>query len=178
MIIKSPFARFARSNSGMAAAEFAMVAPILLTMFLGSYGLMDGIGASRKVTVTTRAIADLTSQFTSVSDSDLDSVLAASRQIMSPYPVGQGKYRVSLITVDAGSNAKVAWSRSLNGEPLVTGATFNLPANLKKAGMSLLIADVDYGYLSPSGFMGTISLKDKIYMLPRGSGTITKKAAT
>ncbi|NDU79348.1 pilus assembly protein, partial [Actinomadura sp. DSM 109109] len=64
--------RLFRDERGIALVEFALSVPLLLLMFIGSYQLTDAISAYRKVTTATRAIADLSSQYTTVSNSDLD----------------------------------------------------------------------------------------------------------
>ena len=78
-------ARLARDTRAVTATEFAIVLPFLVAMYLGGYQLSDAISAYRKVTTATRTVADLTSQFPSVSDAELDTVLAASQQVMTPY---------------------------------------------------------------------------------------------
>ncbi|MBA3898530.1 MAG: pilus assembly protein, partial [Sphingomonadaceae bacterium] len=163
-------------TSGTALIEFAFVAPVLMALYLGGFELMDAASRWRKVTVATRAIADLTSQYTSVSNSDLDTVLAASQQIMLPYPTTTAGFRVSLVTVDAGGQATVTWSRARNATALTPGTPYNIPTNLKQPGISLVVSDVSYLYTPVAmGTLGNIPLGDQIFMMPRGSATITLK---
>ena len=78
---------FLSDRRGVAASEFAMSLPFLVLLYIGGYQLSDAISAYRKVAVATRTVADLTSQYTSVSYDDLDEILNASAQVLSPYKI-------------------------------------------------------------------------------------------
>src|SRR3546814_4120511 len=54
--------RLARETRALGAVEFAMTAPFLILLYVGGFQLMDAISAYRKVTVTTRSLADLRSE--------------------------------------------------------------------------------------------------------------------
>ncbi|MBY0304714.1 MAG: hypothetical protein K2W86_06140 [Sphingomonas sp.] len=51
---------------GLALVEFALTAPFLILLYLGTYQVNDAVGCNRKVTITARSVADLTSQFATV----------------------------------------------------------------------------------------------------------------
>ena len=60
--------RLFRESRAVAAVEFAFALPILLLLYVAGYQISDAISSYRKVTVATRTIADLATQFTSVTD--------------------------------------------------------------------------------------------------------------
>ncbi|MGN6620954.1 MAG: TadE/TadG family type IV pilus assembly protein [Sphingomonas sp.] len=60
--IRALAARLIRSKRALGAVEFALTAPFLILIYVGSYQLMDAISAYRKVTVTARSLADLATQ--------------------------------------------------------------------------------------------------------------------
>src|SRR5438045_1745239 len=97
--------RLLSDRRGVAAAEFAMSLPFLVLLYLGGYQLSDAISAYRKVAVATRTVADLTSQYTSVSDDEVNTILNASTQVLYPYKVSAAKVTVSQIKMDASGNA-------------------------------------------------------------------------
>ena len=72
-------------RSGTSAVEFAIALPVLILLFTGGFQLSDAVAAYRKVTTTARAMADLTSQYSTVNDTTLDRILNASQQVMAPY---------------------------------------------------------------------------------------------
>src|SRR3546814_13922454 len=60
--------RLARETRALGAVEFAMTAPFLILLYVGGFQLMDAISAYRKVTDTTRSLADLTSRQETMTD--------------------------------------------------------------------------------------------------------------
>lgn len=175
--VRSSLDRLGRSDKGLALIEFAYVAPILLTLFVGSFQISDAVFANRKVTTTARAIADLTSQYTVVDNQTLDSILNASRQIMHPYPLGDTEARVSQITIDGSGNATVNWSRALNTTPLATGSTSAIPAKYRQKNTTVILSQVTYHHVPSfaSKLIGPITLKDQTVMFPRKITAIQKK---
>lgn len=163
---------------GVAMVEFALIAPVLLILLVAAYQLSAMIFVQRKVTVTARTIADLTAQSQVVLPSDLDTILNASQQVMSPFAVNQGTYVVSQIGVDTNGNATVTWSRGLNTPALAKGAAYALPATIKQNDTSLIVADATYRYTPSFGaaLISGLTLRDRSIMWPRKSGSIACSA--
>src|SRR5664279_2363570 len=90
----------ARDNSGIAATEFAVIVPIMLVMFFGTVELSSGVAVDRKVTLMARTLSDLTSQSTSVADSDLTNFFSGSSAIMYPYDKTPTQTTISELYVD------------------------------------------------------------------------------
>ena len=168
-------ARLSRDERGVALIEFAISVPVLLFLFIGSYQLTDAISAYRKVTRATRTIADLTSQYTSVRNSDVDGILAASQQIMAPYSYTNANLVIIQVVVDASGTSKVCWSRGLNATPPAAGTAFNIPSGMKVNGTYLLVAQTTYTYtpVAASPLIGTIPMKDQIILSPRLSAAVS-----
>ncbi|MGJ3648771.1 TadE/TadG family type IV pilus assembly protein [Sphingomonas sp. GlSt437] len=167
--------RLFRDERGIALVEFALSVPLLLLMFIGSYQLTDAISAYRKVTTATRAIADLSSQYTTVSNSDLDNILAASQQIMAPYKYANANLVIVQVTIDGSGNSTVCWSRGLNATPPTKGTAFTIPSAMKVNGTYLLVAQTTYTYtpVAATSLIGTIPMKDQIILSPRLSAAVT-----
>lgn len=171
-------ARLSSDQRGVSLVEFALCLPFLITLYFGSYQLCDAISAYRKVTTATRAIADLTSQYSEVTDGDLDGVLSASQQIMAPYKLANARLTITQVKIDPSSGAAtVDWSRGLNTSGLTAGDAFTVPASIKTKGSYLLVGSIDYSYVpvAVSGLLGTIAMKDQIILSPRAVASITKK---
>ena len=166
--------RFQQATDGAALVEFAIILPVMISLYLGGYQLCDAISAQRKVTTATRAITDLTTQYSSVSNTDLDTVLNAASQIMAPYKTSNARLVVSSVVIDNNGAAKIAWSRGRNATPLTVGSSFTVPAPIKQNGTSLIVANVSYSYvpIAASNLIGRIEMRDQIMMAPRGSSSI------
>jgi Flp pilus assembly protein TadG len=163
--------RLLSDRRGVAASEFAMSLPFLVLLYIGGYQLSDAISAYRKVAVATRTVADLTSQYTSVSYDDLDEILNASAQVLNPYKISAAKITVSQIAISSGGVATVSWSRGKNISPLTPGTPFTLPASVRTPNTYIIVASINYTYtpVAASGMIGTIPFQDQIIMGPRSS---------
>lgn len=166
------FRRAAGFNSdrrGIAATEFALILPIMLVLFVGVTEVGQAISISRKVTITVRTVTDLVTQYSALSTSDMSNLLAASAQVMAPYPSSKVSVTVSEVSTDSNGNATITWSSALNGTPYATGAKVTLPSGLAQPNISLIWGQVQYNYAPVLGdnIIGPIALSDQIYMNPR-----------
>lgn len=169
--------RAVRNDSrGMALVEFAVVLPVLLTLYMGGFQLGDGIACNRKVTIATRAIADLIAQNQSgtTTKAELDSNLSAATQVLTPYAASNALIRVTEVATDINLNTTVQWSRAANGAAYAKGAAVTIPTAMKLPGTYFLFAEVSYAYTPAAnfGFINAMTLKDSLYMLPRNSNKI------
>ena len=79
-------ARLVRDQRGVAAVEFAVVVPMMLVMFFGTVEFSNGVAADRKVSMTAQTLADLTSRYTSVTNTDITNFAAFMRLTAPPTP--------------------------------------------------------------------------------------------
>src|SRR3954468_10072088 len=82
----------------VAATEFAIVLPFMLTLYLGGVELGNGLAIGVKVSATSHSVADMVSQNTQITASQMLGILQASSAIMAPYPVKDAQGN-SLMTV-------------------------------------------------------------------------------
>ncbi len=175
MAARSRLRGLAGDERGMALIEFAICLPFMALVYLGGYQLMDGLSCDRKVTTTARAVADLTSQYATLSTANADSILDASSKILAPYNVANALVRVTQIYTDANGVTTVKWSRAKNGSALIKGATFTPPAAIVVNDNYLIYAEVSYIYtpIARYGLTAPITLGDTVYMSPRVSTSVT-----
>ena len=174
--IEGRLRRLAGDERGVSAVEFALILPLMLTLYLGSVEISQGIGADRKVTLTARTVADLVSQVASINNADMTNALKASSAVMAPFPVSNLRVTVTSIKIDAAGKATVDWSDAFNGTARAKGSTMTLPAALNVVSSSLILSEVQYSYKPVIGYVvtGTLTLKDQIYMRPRLSDSVTR----
>jgi Flp pilus assembly protein TadG len=171
--------RFAGDTQGVSAVEFALLLPLMLTMYLGGTEVSKAIATSRKVTLVSRAVADLASQSASISNASMTNILNASAAVIAPYPSSKLKVTVSQVTVDANGNATITWSETLNGTKHSNGLSVTLPPALKVANTSLIWSEAEFSYEPTfgSGITGPMALKDQLYMRPRLSNDVKYPAS-
>jgi Flp pilus assembly protein TadG len=170
--------RFRQDKRGVSAVEFAMLLPLMVTLYIGGVEVSSAIAVDRKVTLVARTLGDLVAQSTSVNAADMTNILNASSSVVQPYSSTLIQVTVSRVDVDANSIAKVVWSKTQNGTARPAGSTVTLPAALNTASTSLIWAESQYAYTPAIGYVitGTMTLKDQIYMRPRLSDTVACNA--
>ncbi len=171
--------RFRADRRGVSAVEFALIAPFLITLYLGGVEVTQAVSVNRKTTLVAHTVADLVAQDTNVSNSEMTDILAASATVASPYTTSNLKVTVSSITIDAAGTATIDWSDSLNGTKRATGSVITLPSALAVANSSLIWGEVSYSYTPMFGWVmtGMLTLSDTIYMRPRITNTVTRSAS-
>ena len=160
---------FLRAEDGIAATEFALIAPLMITLYFGVTELSDALTASSKVTSMASAAADLVAQADAIHNSDVNDVFSALNAIMFPYGKNDTKIVISSL-IDAGNgNVKVAWSDAQNATARSVGSVVTIPTGLVTAGGSVILAEVTYNYSSPAGklIFGVVPFSDTFYLRPR-----------
>lgn len=160
-----------RDRRGVMAIEFAIIAPVMLVIFFGTVEFSSAIAVDRKVTLMARTLSDLTSQNTSVTDTQLTNFFNASTGIMWPYPSTPTKSTISELYVDPRTlAARVQWS---NGSvPRSAGSTVAIPTALQVGGTYLIYSEVSYLYVPAVGYvMGKagLNMSDFTFTRPRQS---------
>jgi Flp pilus assembly protein TadG len=166
----------ARDERGVSAVEFALLLPLMVTLYLGGVEVSQGLTIDRKVTLVARTVADLAAQVTSITNSDMTNILNASTAVLLPYSIDKAKVTVSQVTIDANGNATIAWSDSKNGTARAKDSSVSLPTALKIPSSSLIWSEVTYEYKPVIGYVitGTMNLTDQIYMRPRLSDDVKR----
>jgi Flp pilus assembly protein TadG len=168
---------FGRDPRAVAAIEFAMLLPLMVVLYLGTVEVSQGVSIDRKVTLTTRTVADLVTQSATVNDAAMSNILDASSKILTPYPTAELKVTVSAVTIAADKKATIAWSDTRNGTAHPVGQQVTLPSDaLAVPNTTLIWSEVSYLYKPTIGYVitGPVNLSDQIYMRPRLSDTVTR----
>jgi Flp pilus assembly protein TadG len=169
-------------TDAIAATEFAIVLPFMLTLYLGGVELGNGLAIGVKVSATSHSVADMVSQNTQVTAAQMQSILQASTAIMAPYAVKDTNgnslmtVTVSEVSTDGNGNATVQWSQSTSstgarpvGQTMTLSSfTATSPTN---ANISLILGEVSYSYKPNlgSGVTGPVTISDSYYLFPRCS---------
>lgn len=172
---------FTRDSRGLAAVEFALIAPVLVTLLLGTVDVCDALSAHEKVTMLASTGADLVAQATSVSAADMTGIFAADSAVLYPYNGATAQIVISSIVSDGKGGGTVAWSQAQNATPLTVNQAVTVPTGLMDQtrcpanACSVILATVHYAYNSPLGkfIVGTVTMSDSFYERPRRSATVS-----
>jgi Flp pilus assembly protein TadG len=169
--------RFAEDRRGSSLVEFALLLPIMMTMYFGSIQVTDAISADRQVTLVASTVAEITSQYSQVATSDVNNILTAAASVMAPFSVTSANTAVTLssVTIDNNGNATIAWSQSLYGTPRTGTVTTLIPAGLLIPNTTVIWGEATYSYRPTVGWglVGTVSMYDQIFLRPRQSTSVT-----
>lgn len=170
-------AEFAGDGRAVSSIEFAILAPLMITIYLGGVEITQAVTADRKTTLVARTIADLVSQSTCVSNADMTNILNASAAVASPFPTSNLRVVVSNVAIDNAGKATIAWSDTLNGTARAVGQVITLSSTLAIPNTSLIWGETYYDYKPTVGYVvtGTLTMYDQIYMKPRQSATVNRK---
>ncbi|MGA7023596.1 MAG: TadE/TadG family type IV pilus assembly protein [Pseudolabrys sp.] len=155
MSLRSP-RHFGRNRRGASAIEFALIAPLMLGLYIGCVEISEGV-ADRKVTLTAGTLANLTSQVTTLTTADIAA-------------------KISCLKIDATGIARVTWGEATTGvTKRAPGEVVTIPANLAVPNSYLVFTEVSYQYVPVTGFSpgfshisaSGITLSDVMYMAPR-----------
>lgn len=174
-----------KSEDGAAAVEFAILLPLMISMFFGVVETSLALLCRADVSVMASTAADLISQVNAASTTDITNVYAAAGTILYPYydpsVGGSAKPTIRLTSViydttsKSTTSGKVAWtctqagSGTLSPATRATGNTVTLPQALMTTGGSVVIAEVAYLYSSPTTkvITGSINMTNNFYTKPR-----------
>ena len=178
--------RLRRSEHGVAAVEFALILPVMLTAYVGSLEASALITMDRKIQSVSSSVGDLVAQsnVTLAKDTFID-FLRAAGGIMSPYRDNNLQQSVVQVAVAANGTTKVVWSWDFKNDTLTVGtkypkdSSFSLPAEMIdiSRGSNVIVAEASNAYRPLYGIIieSEINLRRQSFYLPRFGGSITIK---
>lgn len=148
---------FCADRYGIAAVEFALLLPILITMYFGMTELWRAIDNSRRVTLFTRAVADLSAR---VNPDSMDPIFSSAKAILQPFDTSKIEIIVSAIGVSMKSGVpvgRVCSSVASNATPRpvnqITGTDDlpSVPETFKNDGARYILAEARMPYVPVVG---------------------------
>jgi Flp pilus assembly protein TadG len=164
------------NEQGISAVEFALIAPLLIILYLGAIELSLLMEVDRRVTQTSASLGDLTARLSTVTDTDMEEMFAAAKVLMEPYEAADAQMRISSIVDDGNGVAKVAWSDAHNMSAYNKDEVVTIPAGIMPSPGSIIMAEVSYDYVSEFGYIISTSktISDKFYLRPRRVSEIAR----
>jgi Flp pilus assembly protein TadG len=160
--------RFLRCRKGSPAVEFALIAPVMILMYMGSSEICQAVVAKRKLTQVADTVSDLVGRSDTLSAADVTAIREVADDIMFPTPWAQSDNICVRYYKKNASNAIVQdWANGCSGN----GTT--PPANMFPAATSsLVVVTATYAYTSPTTNLfipNGMSLSTTAYYTPRDS---------
>ncbi|PLP59538.1 pilus assembly protein [Mesorhizobium loti] len=146
--------RFGKDRRGVAAVEFALLAPVLLIMYFVTMEASQGIEVNKKVSRLGSMVADLVAQNpgSSITKAEIQGIMNIGQTTLLPYARSKPTITVTglQLTTGATPKAKVAWSLKLDngtfGAGLVKDTEVAIPQALAIENTFLVKVDSNLGY--------------------------------
>lgn len=190
--VATKLAALLADRRGVAALEFALIAPLLLTMYFVTMEVGQGIETNKKVGRSASMVADLVTQQQTTTKSDLDAILKIGNAILQPYNRSKPTIIITAIEItdETTPKVKVAWSRKMKNGAFsadkTPGTIISIPEKLKIKGSYLVhvTAQLDYrpviawaaddkSTLGLTAAFDELDMGEGYYLRPRMSSTIT-----
>lgn len=165
-----------KTKDGLAAVEFAFIAPMMIAMFFGSVELCNALLCQQKVTNIASTAADLVAQDAQISNTQITDVFSALNSIIYPYPSASAEIIITSLVDNGHGGGTVTWSSAQNATAHSVGSTMSVPTGVITSGGSVIYAEITYTYTSSSTQLlhTPITMTDNFYARPRKGAQVMK----
>jgi Flp pilus assembly protein TadG len=137
--------RLYKDTAGLAALEFALVLPLMLTALLGTIEVWNLVTSYSKAVSASQTVADLTSQSSALTTTQMNSIVVAAQRVLDPLVSNTTSLGISVVSVgfDATNKPiqlwKFGWGTAAAATPTLSGA-----AGLGVTGESVILVNLTY----------------------------------
>jgi len=180
------YQRYKACRDGVAAIEFAFVAPVMIAMYFGLAEISLAIAVDRRVSHSANVAGDLATQMTVITPAAMGEIMTAAMLVMDVPDSRRGSVNIEIASFakeDDGSGTEVAVPRGLatyNGTyPTPYDAT-SLNDSILSAASGIVVARITYEYepLKLQFLPNTITLSETFLLKPRSSIIVDIKDAS
>lgn len=187
--------KFRRNVAGIAAVEFALLAPLLMLMLFGALEVSRAVLMHKRFQRATAMLGDLVSREASIGEAPgegvtaLNGMILSAAHIMQPFEMATFNINIFEIRARTATDIIAEWQyTSSGGNPgtaTITCVPKAMPAsNMITVGNAAIVVESSYMYkpmfanLAPSGFGANIPWTDMITHSPRQRNIIPLDTAT
>jgi len=172
---KSAVGRVFKSTDGLAAIEFAFIAPIMIMLYIGLAEISLLVTADRNVSHAASVTGDLATQVEALDADEIENILSATLAVMGTDFEDSSRLTIDMRSFEVdgtGAIQEVGYAKIGSGLPTKFDAS-GVNATLLNATSGLVVTRVQYNYHSPSReFVGTPTLSETFMLKPRKSTTV------
>ncbi|MEP1230664.1 MAG: TadE/TadG family type IV pilus assembly protein [Litorimonas sp.] len=166
---------FKADKSGVAAIEFALIAPIMIGMYFGLAEIASAISIDRRVSHTANVVGDLATQSTELLNADVTEVMAAAVRVLDLPNVSDVTIDITSYDLDTNGDVRDLGRATLNqGQALQPFNPDTLDPRILNATSGVVVARIAYSY-TPLQLRFTnadIDLKETFLLKPRRSSSV------
>lgn len=171
---------FRADTRGVAAIEFAFIAPVMLGMYFGLLEISMAIGADRKVSHAANIAGDLVTQGTSVDKAGIEDIMEATLAVLNVNSASLNNVTIEVSSyemLDDGAKTRQRIGYARLGPEISRGNPVYNPADIGDRLISInsgaVVARVNFLH-SPitTQFMSDVVLHETFVLKPRGPATV------
>lgn len=164
--------RFTADSSGVAAVEFAFIAPVLILLWLGGVEVTQALSLDRRLSALAGSVGDLVSRSKMVTEAEIERIFEIVPGALYPSKAGPAEVVLTALDIDEDGKAKVAWSRSHGGRAAYAPGedlTDLVDPSLLTPNTQLIVPEVFYSYKPAVGYVitGSLALEERMFFVPR-----------
>lgn len=169
--------RYRDDERGIAAIEFAIIAPIMIGMYFGLAEIASAISVDRRISHGTNVAGDLATQQPELKDEDIEEVISAAMRVMGVADVGQVSIDMESFILPAEGQPPESRGRIQVNSGAGGFANFDasgLDTKLLNSKSGVVVTRVRYNYtpLKLRFFDSTIRLDETFLLKPRRSDAV------
>ncbi|MEM5470996.1 TadE/TadG family type IV pilus assembly protein [Hoeflea sp. AS60] len=139
--------RLRGDKSGVGAVEFALIAPVLIVLYMGSLEISVAMSVSKKLARASSTVADLVTQGETVDKAFLKSMVNVAQSVMMPFRTDGMKVKITGINIDGSGVGKATWSwQQDNTQPYAKDSTQTLPKDLAIPNTFLVRTEIEFDH--------------------------------
>lgn len=169
--------RYRQDEDGIAAIEFAIIAPIMIGMYFGLAEMASAISVDRRISHGTNVAGDLATQQPQLRDGEIEEVVAAAMRVMGVTDVDQiaidmESFILPAVDQPPESQGRIRVNNSVGQFTSFDAST--LDSKLLNANSGVVVTRVKYRYtpLQLRFFDSTITLEETFLLKPRRSDSV------
>lgn len=167
---------FIKNKDGIAAIEFAFIAPVMLFMYFGMAEVATAISVDRQISHSANVAGDLATQSETVSVDEMSEIMTATMMTMGIPSNKQSKVKIEISSyARASDNSIIQKGRAtLNGPFPTTFDASKLDDRILSSTSGIVVARVIYSYepLKLRYMKSDFDLKETFMLKPRKSANV------
>lgn len=168
-------AKALENRDGIAAIEFALIAPVMIALYIGLAEVSLLVTADRNVSHAASVTGDLATQVETLDTTEIENILQATLAVMNTSFTDSANITVDMRSFEvdgSGNKVEVGYAKLGSGLTTKFDAT-GVNSTLLNETSGLVVTRISYNYNSPSReFVGTPTLAETFMLKPRKSATI------
>lgn len=182
-------ARFHKAREGVAAVEFALILPIMVTLFVGAVELSQAVTVDRRVTQVANTTGDLIARAEKgIPTSEINDIMLVGKYLMKPYK--QENINITITAVMSSSSdatqGNVSWKCTYAGTDAAANCVcynpgtqpYTIKPGLTGTSDTVIVSEAKYNYVpyvfaekfmyASRGGGSPFAINEEVYLKPRG----------